>query len=54
MHNDILPVRNRATGSIDEISFSGLAELINLKLQNFPRRPLPLQALVSRRPMFLG
>lgn len=49
-----LAVRFRKTGKVQAMSIKALGDLIKKETRGFPYRPLPMDRLLTRRPVFAG
>jgi hypothetical protein len=49
-----LPLRNRKDGKVRQLSLSGVVREITKQAEGFPFRSLPMDMLLTKRPVFFG
>jgi threonyl-tRNA synthetase len=49
-----LPLRFRGDGKVTQLSLEGVIKKITSQTKGYPSRPLPMDRLLSRRPVFFG
>jgi len=54
LDNKILPLRDRLTQKIQNLNIEQLIKVLGEKQDKMPWKPLPVNLLISKRPIFFG